>query len=220
MKLQIDTQSYKNKDLASAKIGSMKKRIQSSPSLELSLEQLADKIGKGHSFSPAVLKGGLSSNNWKEQQIFCIDVDNNLDSEPMLTIDMALAICDRNSIKPAFYYFTYSHTEVHPKYRLAFVCKEVITDESQRRIIMDCLVSLFTQSDAACKNADRIFFGTNKEVKTCESEARFKFNDLLSSFTPPESSSEKFRNPSKTKDFNFDKLKQEFDLLSYMKEKM
>ena len=45
---------------------------------------------------------------------------------------------------------------------------EVITDSNTRLIVQKGLMNLFDQVDKTCINADRIFYGTNKETVICE----------------------------------------------------
>ena len=42
------------------------------------LEELVQKIETGHSISPGIM-GGMSAKDWKEQQLFMVDIDNEDD---------------------------------------------------------------------------------------------------------------------------------------------
>ena len=164
--VQIDTKKYVKKP-TSTEIAQIKRRVQSSEPKELSLVELAVHIRDGVSFSPGVLMGGLKAENWVQQQIFAVDIYTAELNEPILTIENAIQICRSNGILPIFYYPSFSYTDEKPKYRLLFIMDEVIKIEPKRFFIMETLNSLFTQADKSCTNADRIFFGTNKEVKLC-----------------------------------------------------
>ena len=219
MILQIDAKSYKDKEGVKKDIALIKRRIQSSTPCSLSVEEFAKKIELGYSFSPSVLEGGLSACNWIEQQVFCVDIDNDIKEELILSIDAAISICEANNTLPALYYFTFSHSEEKPKFRLVFICNETIKEAQKRKIIMDCLTAMFPQCDTTCKNADRMFFGTNKEVKICDAEARFSFEDLLGTYSPPENSLKNIKETDENEYNELRKLKSEFDFLKYLRER-
>ena len=66
MKLHVDDVKYpaKPKD----QIGQIKARLQSAKCLtDISLEELAAKIGQGYSVSPGVMIGGKSAEHWTQQ---------------------------------------------------------------------------------------------------------------------------------------------------------
>ena len=158
IKVHIDPRGYNEKP-ASKEIGGIKARLQKSTSPSLvTLEELVQKIETGHSISPGIMDG-MSAKNWKEQQLFLVDIDNE-EVGPMLHIKDAKAICRDNGLSLALYYQTFSYTKEHPKFRLGFVMDKPITDEGMRKRIMETLVNLFPQSDKSCINADRIFHGT------------------------------------------------------------
>lgn len=145
IRVHIDPKGYDEKP-SGKEIGGIKSRLQkgTSPSL-VTLEELVQKIETGHSVSPGIMEG-MSAKNWKEQQLFMVDIDNEEDG-PILRIKDARAICRDNGLSPAFYYQTFSHTKEHPKFRLAFVMDKPITDAGMRKHIMETLVNLFPQSD-------------------------------------------------------------------------
>lgn len=176
IKVHIDPKGYDEKP-SGKEIGGIKSRLQkdTSPSL-VTLEELVQKVETGHSISPGIMEG-MSAKDWKEQQLFMVDIDNEEDG-PILRIKDAKAICHDNGLSPAFYYQTFSHTKEHPKFRLAFVMDKPITDEGMRKYIMETLVNLFPQSDKSCVNADRIFHGTNKSAKLLNENGRISWEDI------------------------------------------
>lgn len=145
--------------------GTIKGRLQRDDTIqEIDIETLVEKIKNGYAISPGILKNGLSAENWIEQTLFMVDIDNKENSSQILTLDKALEICKENDIYPTFSYYTYSHSEDIPRFRLAFVMDKTITDTNQRFKIINTLVSLFPNRDDNCKNADRLFLGTNKQA--------------------------------------------------------
>ena len=141
IRVHIDPKGYDEKP-SGKEIGGIKSRLQKGtrPSL-VTLEELVQKIRTGHSISPGIMEG-MSAKNWKEQQLFMVDIDNEEDG-PILRIKDARAICRDNGLPLAFCYQTFSYTKEHPKFRLAFVMDKPITDAGMRKHIMDTLVNLF-----------------------------------------------------------------------------
>jgi len=103
----------------------------------VSINDLITAIEKGYSISPALMQGGAKAENWMEQQLFMIDIDNDNKTIPIMTVEQALEICKAKNIIPAFYYYSFSSSEDKPKYRLYFVMNEVITDTQTRALIIN-----------------------------------------------------------------------------------
>lgn len=217
IKVHIDPMGYDEKP-SGKEIGGIKSRLQknASPSL-VTLEELVQKIATSHSISPGIMSG-MSSKDWKEQQLFLVDIDNEED-EPILRLKDTKAICRDNGLSLAFYYQTFSCTKEHPKFRLAFVMDKPVTDKDMRKHIMETLVNLFPQSDKSCVNADRIFHGTNKIAKLLNQNARITWEDIeaVSFPTHPEKHhSGHSIHMSGRSDSELDELVKNFDLFGYL----
>lgn len=217
IKLHIDNTNYKNKKEAKNDYGLIKTRLQKfSLPISITVEQLAKFLQAGNTMSPAVMKGA-TADDFVEQQVFAVDIDNTKKDIPLLTVEKALEICAKNHLSPVFYYYTFSHTKELPKFRLVFVMNEVIKDDNLRFIIIQSLISLFEQADKSCTNADRIFLGTNKKLVICDLKARITVNSLLDIASSKSIIEEK---DSSTKvDSELVKLKKEFDFFSYLKKR-
>lgn len=162
IKIQADPKSFTTKP-TEKEFGGIKMRAQKGyEPLELTIDEIAELISKGHTISPAVMKGGMKSENFLHQQLFMVDIDNK--QGKVITPEASLEICKNRRIMPVLYYETFSHTDEHPRFRLVFVCERVINDKAERDAIMRNLSGLFAQSDASCNNADKVFLGTNKKV--------------------------------------------------------
>lgn len=100
IKVHIDPKGYDEKP-SGKEIGGIKSRLQKGtrPSL-VTLEELVQKIRTGHSISPGIMEG-MSAKNWKEQQLFMVDIDNEEDG-PILRIKDARAICRDNGLPLAY----------------------------------------------------------------------------------------------------------------------
>jgi len=169
---------YKEKPEGAA-VGAVKKSVTSV--IDASIKDIADRLVNGEVCCPAVLHGGIGADNFESQQLFLIDIDNGgkkngefiaLPSKEIIEIDDALHLCAQNGLKPCFAYNTYNNC-VHygfegdfvydvPKFRVAFVFDEPITDKAVRDKLSIYLMGLFNDPDQSTKNADRLFFGTNE----------------------------------------------------------
>lgn len=183
MKVHIDKTGYKSKP--KERMAAIKPRTQSQETIvDVALEFILREVEAGKTISPAVMVGGCKAENWTEQQLFMVDIDNDTVDTALLMVDDALQICQENGISPAFAYYSYSHTDSKPKYRLGFVMDEVIREEHRRKIIIETLISLFDQADKGCKNADRTFFGTNKDVIFCNEDSVITYEDIIRIYKP------------------------------------
>lgn len=211
IKLQMDTINYKEKPNDFSVI---KPRIQKDENIrEIDLKALMFNLSQGCSISPAVLKGGMCANNWTEQTIFMVDIDNANKDLPILTFKQALEICRNNNILPVFGYYTFSNTYQLPKYRLVFQMDYPITDTRIREKIISALIDLFPQSDKSCKNADRIFLGTNQEVIEIDLNSRLSIDDVLKTAS---FDTIYYNNDKGISDNELYNLKKNFNLLEYM----
>ncbi len=215
-KLHIDTKGYKDKELAKKEFGIIKNRVQQdSPPVEVPLKVVVEELQKGKSVSPSVMKG-TKEKDFVEQQVFMVDIDNKKTDIPILTVEKAISICEKNHLPLAFYYFSFSHTEKLEKYRLVFVMDKVITDKVLRDTIIRRLIDLFEQADTSCTNADRVFFGTNKEAKILDLKARITVDNILK--IPPKTTIVKKKKTSRA-DKELERLINDFDFFSYLKER-
>lgn len=217
-KLHIDSISYKDKKFSKnqEEMKKLKYRLQgTSPPVEVTLKELIEAIQEGKAVSPAVMKG-TKADDFLEQQVFMIDIDNTNTENPILQVADAISICEKKDLHVAFYYYSFSHTKELPKYRLVFAMDEVVTDRSLRNTIMRRLIDLFEQTDTSCTNADRVFFGTNKEAIICDLEARITVDDVLK--IPPKTAIVEKKKTSRA-DKELEKLINDFDFLTYLKER-
>ena len=209
MKLHVDSTRYTCKPKED--IGTLKRRLQSERNItELSLADIAEKIGQGYSVSPGVMVGGVEAKHWTGQQLFLIDIDNDKPGA-ILSPAGALEICAANDLQPVFWYESFRSSTAKPKFRLAFVAAEPVTDTQQRALIIETLISLFAQSDTSCKNADRFFFGTNGPVQILDLSARINIESVCSAHVPPPA-----RPPGKSGSTDLDRLKRDFDFFGFL----
>ncbi len=220
LKVHIDTKGYMEKPTGK-EVGMIKIRLQknASPSI-VTVEELIQKIRTGHSISPGIM-GGMSANDWKEQQLFLVDIDNEEDG-PILYFKDAKRICAKHGLSPAFIYQTFNYCKEKPKFRIAFIMDAPVTDEAVRKRIIETLVKLFPQSDKSCVNADRIFHGTNKRVILLSESARISWESIRNIHLPSQNKNHDFDPPSHLSgrsDLELDEAIRSFDFFEYLKKR-
>lgn len=220
LKVHIDTKGYMEKPTGK-EVGRIKIRLQknTSPSI-VTVEELIQKIRTGHSISPGIMEG-MSTKDWKEQQLFLVDIDNEEDG-PILYFKDAKRICAKHGLSPAFIYQTFNYCKEKPKFRIAFIMDTPVTDEAVRKRIIETLVKLFPQSDKSCVNADRIFHGTNKRVILLNESARISWESIRNIHLPSQSKKHDFDPPSHLSgrlDLELDEAVRSFDFWEYLKKR-
>lgn len=126
---------------------------------EFSYEEICEKLSSGHTwcgghFVPAIKK----ADNWDCQQVFAIDVDNNLDNpteiEPLFDHYLSLGY------PPSFAYESLSSKPDHLKFRMVWITEDLIdcstiTVNFKRWLI----VNSKGYADSCTINLDRLYFG-------------------------------------------------------------
>ena len=220
LKVHIDTKGYMEKPTGK-EVGRIKIRLQknTSPSI-VTVEELIQKIRTGHSISPGIMEG-MSTKDWKEQQLFLVDIDNE-ENGPILYFKDAKRICAKHGLSPAFIYQTFNYCKEKPKFRIAFIMDTPVTDEAVRKRIIETLVKLFPQSDKSCVNADRIFHGTNKRVILLSESARISWESIRNIHLPSQNKNHDFDPPSHLSgrsDLELDEAVRSFDFWEYLKKR-
>lgn len=223
--LQLDSIPYTAKP-KKAEIGKLKTRLCSCAPRTLTLQQFAESIIKGQSFNAAVLVGGAKAENWKSQQLFCLDIDNEdktvtgkhdkqRSSEP-LTVEAVLARCASWGFAPALIYETFSSSPDWQKFRIVFISETVISDRQTAEKIQLGIMELFPECDKACKNADRLFFGGKNVLHFDEAAKRNEQNiSELKSLGAACIAPAPVTAPEKNKQLS--ELKRSFDFLSLIR---
>jgi hypothetical protein len=154
-KLSVSPIPFKEKP-SSTEVGKIKKSLVPSAFTYNELIQIVSPP-TSYSIAPAVLKGGINNEAWQSQQLFMLDFDGTT------TVEEVLNRFDYYGITPNFYYFTFSHTEEQPKFRVCLLVNEEITDPELALNIRSGLKRMFPEADKSCFDAARVFFG-GKEV--------------------------------------------------------
>lgn len=174
MKLHIDGRKFDTKP-ENADIAGIKWRFTKPGSIhDLTVAQIANALMQGYTIEPGVCpyseqtkakgKSGTSDADFAEQTLFMVDIDNKRTDVERTTPEQAVAALAEYSLPLAFAYPTFHSTDEQERFRIALVSDEVFTDRIERDRVQAALIKLFPQSDTDCKNADRIFFGTDKPL--------------------------------------------------------
>ena len=133
---------------------------------EIEVTELAYKLVHGRNVRPAAMHG-TSDADFESQQLFLVDFDNTdrhkqpFPPDRIVTPQKAVQMASDSGLKPCFGYYTFSHTETVPKFRLAFLMDRPVTDINDRDRVQMVIMQVFDGLiDASCKNASRIFFGS------------------------------------------------------------
>lgn len=125
--------------------------------VETDISQFSKLMENGYTFSPAIFKNNTRSNaNWIEQQILAFDFDNGVSPE---TIRKRL---EAESIHPNIIYNTFSSKPEHLKFRVVLVLENPIKDRDLAKKMQLGMMSLLKDTDPACKDFARMYFGGNK----------------------------------------------------------
>jgi hypothetical protein len=125
--------------------------------VELSISELSEALGKGQTFTPSFFKDDKRvNNNFIGTYVFALDFDDNQDHKEKINL------LEQYGIKTNIYYPSFSDTPQHRKFRLVIIFDEVINNRKLRDKIQLALMHIVKDSDKACKDAARMFYGSNK----------------------------------------------------------
>ncbi len=106
-----------------------------------------------YTFCTAILKGKRINKNWTGQQSFMLDFDSGITPKEVIT-----KLLEHGIIVNIIYY-TFSHTEEHPRFRIVILLDEPIYDYCVAEVIRKGLVQGLAGCDIKCKDAARMFLG-------------------------------------------------------------
>lgn len=155
--LNLDSKPYYSKDDAKREYGIIRKRLTMTQDFDLARLPVA--VCNGYTFAPAAMTG-TSGDSWQSQQIFCADIDN--EDGGTMTPTEAIEKMTVAGISPSFLYYSFSHTEERPRFRVVVAADREITDPAQADRMRKGLIALFPGADIAAADPARMFLGTNK----------------------------------------------------------
>lgn len=155
-----------------AEVGAITNRLKMAGPTCCSEAELCEHVRRGGTFVCGTYEP--QRNSWGEfagQQLAAIDIDNKDDTCELRPGDNgyldpldALDRCNRLGLSPLCLYFTFSCRPDHYRYRLVFDYGERLGNKIMAETAVRTLLDLFPEADKACKNANRLFFGSNGEV--------------------------------------------------------
>ena len=152
--VSLDTVRYSKKPEGKEQIIAISNRI-AGYAVNMGLEELADKVGnQGYTFCPAVFDGGRRrEEDVQEMQLFVLDFDTGVSFEEIegRAKEWELPI--------SFSYKTFSWTEQHERFRVAFLHNRAIKDKRVLKIIIALFMGIFPECDSNCKDICRMFYG-------------------------------------------------------------
>ena len=172
MIIHLDSQKFNTKPTGS-EIAQIKASFTAPESIvNLNAEQIAAALISGQTIQPGVCPfsersraagtKGTVQDDFCEQTLFMIDIDNKRDDIPLETPAHVAETLAANNLKAAFMYDTFSSSHGAERFRVAIVSEQKFTYKKERDDVQQGLVALFPQADASCVNADRMFLGTNR----------------------------------------------------------
>ena len=203
MVIQVDRTQYKKKPQGRT-IGTIKKRFtQMSSITDIPVPEVREILLNGGTVQPGVCpfseKSRLAGNkgtvksDFKSQQLFMVDVDNEsasgcpLPPGESLQPQEAIKRLIEAGIIPCFWYPTFNYTQYHPRFRIAVTLSEPVTDPDKRdsiqRVIAETVAARSDGVDMSTADASRLFFGTDQKPENdfgCRIEATTTAEKVLS----------------------------------------
>lgn len=134
--------------------------------LDCSIEQFADKLRSGHSWRACNAKSGKKEDVYEAYSV-AIDIDDA--TQPP---EDYISRCEMMGFVPNIMYYSFSHgaPQYAGTYRFRLVwCFEQPITPAHWHTIATVLIKYF-DADAACKNENRLWHGTNKQVEIIKNE--------------------------------------------------
>lgn len=202
LNLLVSTFTYRNKPKPKNRGGIKASFLNPEYSLQsATLEEIVTYISHGQSITPAYLlksgqeKGPSKSSTFISQQLWMIDIDNHDDfdkkgkrrlPDQKLCIANIFRLCRAHQCEPFLVYESFSSTRSVPRYRVAFISSEPVTDRETRNRLAEVLYSIFKSefryTDEKSKEVAQLFYGTSPErILHIDYDALFDVQTLLRS---------------------------------------
>lgn len=160
-------------------------RLKGSGPCELTLEQLMDRISRGHTWCPACFgpcRGGerFGYSEFLGMRLFALDLDHADGDErapapdPLATVDALAEL----GVAVAFWYPTFSATEADPRHRVVVDAGREL-DKEDAGLFAKWLISVVPGADTQCKNTNRLYHGTDQRCCYVGNEASTDVGDVV-----------------------------------------
>lgn len=143
---------------------------------EYDIEEVAQKISQGYSWSPATFTGNRKiQQDFKSQQLFALDFDRGI------SIQDAINRAYSYNVYPVIIYETFS-SKYSEKFRIVFCHCSPIYDVNVAKVIQNALVEMFPEADKSSKDISKLYYGGNKGIYL-NGKDTFNIYDLLIGMT-------------------------------------
>lgn len=173
VKVCLDYQKFRTKQDAKKNVRQISERIASLENT-IELQELINEVGNnGRTFTPAIFDGNRDIRNFKEMQIFGLDLDEgNISCEEIIKRGKEF------KIPVAFIYETFSSTEELKKYRVGFVHAVPVDNCDIALFILRILYRIYPEADKSCVEVARMYFGGKKVAYYNQDVPVFQVDDL------------------------------------------
>ncbi|BAY37086.1 hypothetical protein NIES2111_14210 [Nostoc sp. NIES-2111] len=171
-RLLLDKVKYAKKP-EEKQVGTISKQIINN-SVELTMEELSCYVTQpnGQTWIPGYIQGKRTADNWKSQSVFALDFDGGI------TFEEVKLRLEEYGLDCCFTYSTFSSTSELPKFRVVWQLDQVVINKEYRNEIQFALMNLLPESDKACKDANRMYFGGREIIYSSYSYC-LKIEDLM-----------------------------------------
>lgn len=169
----LDTVSYSAKPEGS-EAAKISKRLAQPVSVELT--ELKKHIESGCTFCPGVFDGKRSNEMFKQAEILVLDFDDTV------SIGQVLDASNRYELPPFMGYYSFSHTEEQPRFRMGWRLDKPVGDTRTYDVAIRALLGTFKQADSQCKDPARMFYGTDKEFFHYDPQAVVSLERVVDAF--------------------------------------
>ena len=174
-RVTIDREPYSAKPDGKT-AGAITNRLKVAEPLTIDSAGFCGLVRQGCTWVPGCYGGSdMQPGNFESLQLCAVDIDNAeevdgekrhlVDGEPgFMSRQAAFERCQLFDLEPLCIYETFSSSEEHPRFRIVFDLGEPVTDYKTACDAIACLLAAFPEADQACKNPNRLFFGSNGQV--------------------------------------------------------
>ena len=126
--------------------------------VEVLVENLAQSICTGQTWTPAYFEGNRNNDSWLSQSILALDFDCGLPPKVLLK-----RLKDQG-LDCTFAYASFSSTPEVPKYRLVWQLEQMITNAAKQKQIMEALKTILPEHDKKAVSIDPMYYGGKKLI--------------------------------------------------------
>ena len=178
IKVMVDKTSYTDKPTQYDVAGIQNRLKNSSTIEEVDPLYLIHYATNGYTIRPSILKDGASEKDFQQQEIIYIDIDNKK-GKPVISLKEILLKLNNYGLNAFGYYYTFSHCEEYPRFRIIFILDKPITDINEMDFILKVLNNILPNADTSCASVAKLYYGTNGEAHILDHDAEITFEDIV-----------------------------------------